>query len=442
MVVSDGSARPLDVAVGGEMITEVGPHGSLGPAKDTIDADGCYVLPGVVDGHFHCRAPSHPERGTFASETMAAAAGGVTTVLEMPVSDPACSTPEVFEDRRALGESQCYVDFGLFSGAALGSLEIADAMTQLGAIGFKLFTHDPPPGRETEFAGLWASSDDDIHTALSLVASTGLPCTVHAENQKLIEKFGAQSSSEPSFQRPPVIESASIALLGALSRDTGARVHIAHMSSSAAVEALTAARVNSNLITGETAPHYLIFNDTDIKRYGSFVRVAPPLRSSDDNEALWKALNSGVIELVASDHAPFTHHDKSVPYDDAPRGIPGVEMMLPVMMDAAARGLISLELAVQVVTEHPARLFGLFPRKGTVCAGSDADLIIWDSRSETLPELDSFLSRSGASAVAYDGKSYHGRLQTTILRGKTVFDNGTIVGDSRGEFVRPIAFDA
>lgn len=441
-MVSDGKTLPLDVAVVGESVAEVGPHGSLGPAKSVIDAEGHYVLPGVVDGHFHCRAPSHPERGTFATETMAAAAGGVTTVLEMPVSDPACSTPEVFEARRALGESQCYVDFGLFSGAALGSSGKADAMAGLGAIGFKLFTHDPPPGRDREFAGLWASSDDDIHTALSIVASTGLPCTVHAENQKLIDKFQNASSAEHQSPRPPVIESASIALLGALSRDSGARVHVAHMSSLAAVEALMAARTNSDLITGETAPHYLVFNEKDIDEYGSFVRVAPPLRSSEDNDALWDALNSGLIDIVASDHAPFTVSDKSVPYEDAPRGIPGIEMMLPVMMDAVSRGIIALEHSVRVITEHPARLFGLFPKKGAVSAGSDADLVIWDPGSDTVVELDSFLSRSGASAVAYNGKSYQGRLQRTILRGKTVFENGAIVGDSRGEFVRPIGSDA
>ncbi|MDH3189426.1 MAG: dihydroorotase family protein [Acidimicrobiia bacterium] len=436
--MTEGTSSILDLAIDGESISAVGPPGSLGSAKEAIDASGLLVLPGMVDAHFHCRAPSHPERGTFGSESRAAAAGGVTTILEMPVSDPACSTPEVLLARRSLGEAECFVDFGLFSGAALGTVERAEAMADAGAIGFKMFTHNPPVGREREFDGLWASSDGDIYEALSLVAPTGLTCTVHAENQSLIDLFDRRSTGEESAQRPPVIESASIALLGALSVATGAKVHIAHMSSAASVEALAAAQANGHLISGETTPHYLVFNDADIEEFGSFVRVAPPLRTKADNEQLWEAVASGLIGVVASDHAPFTPAEKAVPYDAAPRGIPGIELMLPVMLDAAARGVLPVETAVRSMAEAPARLFGLFPEKGALAVGSDADVVLWDPKATSLIEVNSLVSRCAKSAIAYDGKSYAGKIAATILRGRAVFKDGSIVGESRGRFVRPI----
>ncbi len=440
-VVTENGTSMIDIAVDGETIAELGETGSIGRARETIDASGLHVLPGVVDVHFHCRAPSHPERGTFGSETRAAAAGGVTTVLEMPISDPACSTPEVFLSRKKLGENECYVDFGLFSGAALKTRRHVDAMVEVGAIGFKLFTHDPPPNRESEFNGLWASTDEAISDALDLISETDLTCTVHAESQALLTMYESQVTESGTVPRPPEIEAAAIDLLGKITEATGAKVHIAHMSSAASVEALTRARTATNQISGETAPHYLIFGEEQIREFGSFVRVAPPLRTADDNKSLWEALRSGVIEVIASDHAPFTPADKDVPYHLAPRGIPGIELMLPVIMDGVAAELISLEQAVRALSEAPSRLFGLFPKKGAIRAGSDADLVLWDSGSTMRVALDSLRSRSAGSAVVYDGMTMAGRLVRTILRGKTVFDNGSIVGESRGQFVRPTYSD-
>jgi dihydroorotase-like cyclic amidohydrolase len=161
-VVSDGVARPLDVGIEDGRIVELEPPGGASRADSEIDASGMVLIPGAVDVHFHCRAPSRVERGDFASETAAAAAGGVTTIFEMPISDPACSTPEVFRNRRALAESQVHVNFALYSGAVLGGEERATEMAELGAIAFKLFTLAPAAGREREFAGLWATDEGEI----------------------------------------------------------------------------------------------------------------------------------------------------------------------------------------------------------------------------------------------------------------------------------------
>ena len=435
IVVTGGRREVLDLAVDAGVISEIGTPGTVGTGREEIDASDLYVLPGAVDAHFHCRAPSHPERGTFATETGAAAAGGVTTVLEMPISDPPCSTPAVIRSRRQLGEKECRVDFGLFAGAAVDA-PVAEAMVENGAIGFKLFTHRPSPGREGEFQGLWAESEDGIYSALETVAGTGLPCTVHAENQSLIERFEALPVDGARSSRPPVIEAAAIALLGALARDTGARVHIAHMSSGAAAEALVAARATAK-VTGETCPHYLIFNEDQIREFGSLVKVAPPLRTAADNKALWDAVATGSIEVIASDHAPFTPEEKRVAYESAPRGIPGIEAMVPVVLDAAHRGILTLERAVQNLSENPARIFGLYPKKGALTEGSDADVVLWDPNDENTLSLNSFTSRSGGSAIAYHGMVLKGRLLRTLVRGHTVYINGDVVGNAVGRFVQP-----
>lgn len=435
IVVTGSRTEVLDVAVDTGTISEIGASGTVGAGREEIDATDLYVLPGAVDAHFHCRAPSHPERGTFASETRAAAAGGVTTVLEMPVSDPPCSTPAVLRSRRELGEKECHVDFGLFAGAAVEA-PVAQAMVESGAIGFKLFTHRPPPERVAEFQGLWAETEDGIYSALETVAVTGLPCTVHAENQSLIERFEALSTNGARSSRPPVIETAAIALLGALARYTGARVHIAHMSSGAAAEALVAAKATAKL-TGETCPHYLIFNEDQVLEFGSLVKVAPPLRTAADNKALWEAVATGSIEVIASDHAPFTPEEKGVSYESAPRGIPGVEAMVPVVLDAVHRGVLTLERAVHALSENPARIFGIYPKKGALREGSDADAVLWDPAHENTLSLNSFTSRSGGSAIAYHGMVLRGRLRRTLVRGHTVYKDGEVVGNAVGRFVQP-----
>src|SRR5581483_754357 len=161
-VVSDGSVLRVDVGIEGGQIAEIGEPGALGPGRADIDAAGLHVLPGGIDVHFHCRSPSHPERGDFASETAAAAAGGVTTVFEMPISDPACSTPDVFQNRRMLASSHAHVNVALYSGAVLGDAGETTRMAEIGAIGFKLFTIEPSPERTREFAGLWATSEGKI----------------------------------------------------------------------------------------------------------------------------------------------------------------------------------------------------------------------------------------------------------------------------------------
>lgn len=437
-IVSDGVRRRGDVAVDAGIITAVAAPGTLDGARVVIDAAGKWVLPGAIDIHFHCRAPSHPERGDFASESRAAIAGGVTTIFEMPISDPACSTPEVLRARRALAEQECYAHFALYAGGGLRDPAAAAALVDAGAIGFKIFTTTPPRDRRAEFDGLCAEREDAILAALRAIAPTGRPCVFHAENQPLIEFFG-QTLRHGVPDRPPLVEATAIAIIGTLARETGARAHIAHLTSAAGLQTLRAINAAGPVLTAETCPQYLLFDSRAIDRWGGYAKIAPPLREPADSAALWEGLRDGAIGIVASDHAPFRPEEKrDVPYADAPQGMPSVETMLPVLLDAAARGLLPLEQAVDLLTGAPARLFGLDGRKGTVAAGADADLVIVDPAAQAEVRIDCLLSRAAGCAILYDGLQLRGRIETTLVAGQIAYRDGRIEGPPRGRFIAPV----
>ena len=435
-VVTAEGTKQADVGIEGAAIAEVAETGALGAAREEIDAAGLYVMPGAIDVHFHCRAPSHPERGDFASETAAAAAGGVTTVFEMPISDPACSTPEVFRNRRALAEADGHVNVALYSGAALADAAAAREMAELGAIGYKLFTVTPSAGREREFSGLWATSDADIHSALSAVAETGLTCVVHAESDSLIRHFEALSPPGELPARPPVVEAVALATVATLARDAGARLHLAHVSSRSALEALRGAIAAGGDVTGETCPQYLLLDEQTVERHGALAKIGPPLRAADNREALWDALRDGTLALVASDHAPFLAHEKiGVDPLVAPQGLPTVELLLPAMLDAAARGALTLEAAVAAVTVAPARRFGLEGRKGTLAPGADADVTVF-SLGEARPlRVEDLLSRAAGCAAVFADIPLRARVERTIVGGRVVFADGAVHGGATGRFV-------
>jgi len=435
IVVSEGLTAPLDIGIEGGMIVEIEPPGLVGPAREEIDAAGLHVLPGAIDVHFHCRAPSHPERGDFASETAAAAAGGVTTVFEMPISDPACSTPEVLARRRALGEREAFVHFALYSGAALGGTAEAAAMAEAGAIGFKLFTLAPAPGREREFQGICANDDGAMYEALEGVAATGLPCVVHAENEPLIRLFAGRASADGLVRRPPVVEATAIATIAAIAQAVGARIHIAHVSSRAALAAVRGALALGADVTAETCPQYLALDTGTTAEYGALAKIAPPLREPTDSEALWDGLRAGILTVVASDHSPFLAHEKTgVEFARAPQGLPTVEILLPVLLDASARGVLPLELVVDLVTAAPARLFGL-ESKGRIAVGTDADIALVALGETFRPGRETLITRAADCGIVYGDMELAARVKTTIVDGRIVFAGGRIHGVAGGRFV-------
>lgn len=443
VVVSDGRSRPADVGLEGDRIVEVASQGGLGPARGEMDASGLLVIPGAVDAHFHCRAPSHPERATFGSESRAAASSGVTTLFEMPISNPPCSTPEAFEARRELGEAESLIDFALYSGAGFIDPARAEAMAGCGAIGFKLFTHQPPPERIDEFEGLWAGAPDEIFDCLRTVAATGLRCAVHAESQQFVERFRQDDDRFGHPARPPLVEAVAVGLVATIARELGSPTHIVHITSRLAMEEVQAAQALGADLSAESCPHYLLLDESAIPEFGNFVKVAPPLRPADDPVYLWDALADGSLSVVASDHAPFTPEEKAAAsYADSGQGIPSLEMLVPAMLDAGLTGRLPLARAVEVMTANPAKLYGIYPRKGTISAGSEADLVLVDPEATRTVRSSEFLARSGGSGRVYDGMELKGKVLTTLSRGRIVFDDGKVMGESGGRFVRPDSFPA
>ncbi len=436
-----------DVGIENDTIVLVAQPGALPAARQEINADGLLLLPGIIDIHFHIRAPGHPERATFASETRAAAAGGVTTLLEMPISIPGCARRDILEDRKALALSESYVNIGFYGAPGLLDRGEILGMAEAGACGFKVFTHATPKGREDEFLGICIENEAEIYQALEMTKETGLLTAFHAENQPLIDLFAqriqATGRVEPMAfveSRPPVVEALSVAQLAALCQGTGARVHIAHVSCAAALQALQAGQALGLPMTGETCPHYLFFTEADMAKHGPFAMIKPPLRTAADQQALWAGLLDGSLLAITTDHSPFTLAEKERGLENIWQGAigaPGVEALVPGVLTEALRGHITLEQAVDWLCTKPAALFN-FPGKGSIQVGADADLALYDPAPAGAIDSEQWLTKAKATNRLYEGRSVQGVVKTTIVNGQVVFHGGAIVSPGgTGRFVRP-----
>jgi allantoinase len=449
-VVNEDDALPADVGIEGDRIAVVAAPGSLPPARQEIDAEGLLVLPGIIDIHFHVRAPGHPERGTFETETQAAAAGGVTTLLEMPISVPGCARRDILENRRALGEARSYINFGLYGAAGLLDRDEILGMAEAGACAFKVFTHATPVGREDEFLGICIPEEDRLYTALECIRESGLLTVFHAENDRLINLFegrmrGAGRRDPAAFaaSRPPVVEAMSIAQIGVLCEAVGTPVHIAHVSGDLPLQMLRAAQARGLPMTGETCPHYLALTVEALDRHGPYALIKPPMRTLADQQALWQGLRDGALCAITTDHSPFTVEEKERGRDDIWRGAigtPGVELLVPYVLTQALNGSIALTDAVRWLCSQPARLFRLYPRKGVIRSGADADLTIYNPVHAGVVDTSTWLTHARAIGRVYDGIQIQGKVSATFVNGRVVYEEGRVTGEPGwGRFVRPAA---
>lgn len=447
VVLPDGIRRS-GVAVDGGRIVAIGPDEALPPARETFDATGLFVLPGVIDTHTHARDPSVDAREDFGSATAAAAAGGVTTILEMPISTPSVHSAEAFERRVAIVGPKAYVDFGLYGGAAGDNLDQIEGLAAAGVVGYKTFRTPLPVGREREFIGLCAPDAADYLAALQRVAATGLVAAVHAEdpqllaaNQRALQAAGDRAPLSHARWRPEVVEVSSVAQCIELAAAAGARLQVAHCSTPAAVRLASAARERAP-VTVETCPHYLFLSDTDIERHGPFAKINPALRPEQTVDGLWASLVAGEIDVIGSDHSPFLVEEKAPYAQDmwgALPGAPGLESLLPLMLTAVADGRLTLEHVVALTSTNAAGIFGLRD-KGAVRVGKDADFAIVDLDHEGTIDTQRWLTRSRGTAAVWHGRRVHGRVVTTIVRGRPVYRDGALVGQRGwGRLVRPSA---
>jgi dihydroorotase (multifunctional complex type) len=446
VLLPDGVHR-VDLGLSDGVVAGVYAPGTAPDAADTIDATGKTVLPGIVDIHFHVRAPAYPERGTVQSETRAAAAGGVTTLFEMPISKPCCSTPGELARRRDHFAENAVIDFGLY--AAPGDLtpESRDAMMDLGCIAWKIFTTPSPAGRADEFEGLAFPDEADQLRALHLLAETGLPIVVHAESAALLGHFEALAGSmDPADaathgkSRPAICEAVAVAKLLAMNITAQARLHIAHVTSAETVQVLRGFAGTSDF-TAETCPQYLFKTEADVARAGIYAKVNPPIRHQADQDALWQAIEDGVINFVTTDHAPFAKAEKQAAegnFPAAPPGVPGIEFILPAMLDAVANGRLSLKRAHDLICANGAQRYGLYPYKGALLPGSAGDVTIVDLAGETVLSSETLHTHAREVAHLFEGQRLRGQVSRTMVAGRTVFLNGDVTGPpGEGRFVTP-----
>lgn len=449
-VITETGRHAVDIAISGGKIVGLLERGAAVEAGERIDASGMLVIPGAVDIHFHCRAPAYPARGDFATETRAAAAGGVTTIFEMPISKPCCATRDIFLMRKALAEENAYVNFGLYGAPGLLNRDEVQGMADEGAIAFKIFTTAAPAGRDDEFEGLCLPTTDGLYQALKLVEETGLVCTIHAEDNTLLEwnmarlrAAGRNDIAAHNESRPPMVEALAIATVLTINQAVGANIHIAHVSSEHALNTLRQFKLAGSTVTGETCPHYLFFTEDDYARVGPYAKINPPLRTHIDQAAVWEGLLEGSLMAVTTDHSPFTVEEKERARTDiwrTPPGAPGIEELVLGMMDAALTGRLSIEQAVALISTNGAKRFGVYPQKGTIAVGADADLVVYDPSRTTTIHAEMLFSKARDCDKLYEGKTFRGKIRRTLVNGRTVFRDGEITGQPGwGQFVRPDA---
>lgn len=336
-----------------------------------IDLTGMQILPGLIDAHVHLREPGLEDKEDFASGTMAAAAGGVTTVLEMPNTIPATTTPQLVREKQALANQKAVVNVGLY---ALGVPETIDDILQMNEIvGIKIYLGASTGGHEADYDFLdyvLARSGDKV-------------IVVHAEDSGCLHKnqqsFSEDEHDAPIHSKIRSVECAYLAVKKAceLAEKHDARLHIAHITSKKELEVV--AKYKTEKITCEATPHHLFLDTSSYFTLGNKIKVNPPIRAKEDVETLWKAIAEGLIDIVATDHAPHTLAEKTQDYDHVPSGVPGLETMLPLLMNEVNKGNLSLEKLVSLTSSRPAQIFGL-TTKGAIKEGYDADLVVLDSQ--------------------------------------------------------------
>ncbi len=405
-------------------------------ARQVYDASGLYVLPGLIDLHVHFRDPGLSYKEDFATGSLAAAFGGITTVVDMPNVVPPTSNVEGFQAKLAEASKKSLVDFGIIGVVFEENTPELPALAEAGVVGFKIFMGET-------VGKLPSPSDGGIIEALKVIARTGLRVGVHAEDNSIIkfytEKFKAEGRTDPvAFveSRPNVAEAECIGRAILFAQVTGARLHIYHMSSKEGVALVGAARARGQDVTAETGPHYLLLDYTYMEKVGSIQKINPPVRTKEDQNALWQGLLNGAVSAIATDHSPHTREEKIKDNIwDAIPGFCGVETNVPLMLTEVNKGRMTLNHYVRVASEGPARTFNMYPQKGCLQIGSDADLTIVDMHKAGVIQMDALHSKS--KVTPFDGFETKGVPVATIVRGNIVMRDGKVEGAPSGKLVRP-----
>jgi allantoinase len=446
MVVTPEELKEINILIEGEKIAALLDCKDSVSVDQMIDASGQIILPGAIDGHTHfCpkdplnNHPSELDNEGFYYGGCGAAAGGVTTIIEMPQGYPPTISKETFERKRTLGQDDAIVDFAMWGGITPGITQsVINQMLETGAVGFKAYTGGDDPD-------LPPLSNGEILDALQVLNKKNIMLGLHTENNNLLSMFtaliqasGRNDQLTHAESRPPILESLDVALAIHLAEHTGGWVHIVHMNSIEAAEIVRQAKQRDVRVTAETCAHYLALDTDDLLSKGSYAKCVPPLRSREEVEKLWDYLADGTIDCVTTDHCGWTVSAKEKEIWEAPNGLTGIQTYLPVVIDEAlSRGFTWIDIA-RWTAGNPAKLWKLAPKKGAIQVGADADLVF--IRDEEW-EVDTNDLLHAQKWSPFEGRSLRAKVTKTFLRGTTIFDDEApdkiLVQPGFGQFISP-----
>ena len=406
-------------------------------ADRTIDASGKHIVPGGVDPHVHMMDPGDTEREDFPTGTGAAAAGGITTVGEHHRTDPTVLTADILTDKREYLADRARVDYGLLAGGHPDNVdEIADLEAE-GTLAYKSFTCD--------VHGVPALQSADMHRLYEEIERVGGISMVHPEdelmlnaNEARIREEGRTDGSIVPEWRSKEAEQVAVSTTLQIAKQTGVPFWFAHLSHPELIDQVNRYKQQGVEVYAESCPHYFYLTREDVVEDAPYTMFTPPAREESDRRELWTRLDAGEIDMINADHAPSTKEQKAQGEDnvfEAPFGIPGVETVLPLLLNGVADDKVSLERVVEVFATNPAKILDLYPRKGSLQVGADADLVIVDLSEEYTLRDEDVVAKCGWTPL--DGLTITGDVETTLVRGEPVYREGDVVGEpGYGEFVR------
>ncbi|MCZ8182651.1 MAG: dihydroorotase family protein [Beijerinckiaceae bacterium] len=429
-VVTGMNRYRADIAIKDGLIALVGEPSAMPAAREIVDVSGTFLLPGAIDVHVHFREPGYTHKEDWRTGSAAAAMGGTTTVFEMPNTHPPTRSVRELRQKQQAAEKS-HVDFGIYGLLAEDNIDELQGLIDGGVNAFKCFMGNT-------FGNLPSPSTGAMLEGFEIIAPSGLRISLHAETasimawrQKRLMEAGRNDPLAHIAARPAIVAAEAVSRAAELAEWTGARVHVLHISSAAELRPLADAKARGVEMTGETCPCYLLLDSRDYARLGSIIRVNPPVREESDSVAIWQALQSGVVDMIATDHAPHTPEEKSKAVIwEADCGFPGVETQMPLMLNEVARGRITLEHYVKISAENPARAFGLWPAKGRIEAGAHADIAVVDmARKETITAA---ALHSRGKITPFEGVEVTGVPIHTLVRGRFVQRDRRLVEETSG----------
>lgn len=440
-VVTADATFKADVAITDGVFTAIAAPGQLDgfDANEVYDASGKYVLPGVIDGHVHFREPGLEYKEDLGSGSKAAVMGGVTTVVDMPNTKPPTADAEIVLLKKKLIAEKSYTDVGVIGVFVQENLEQLEPMAEAGVVGYKVFLGET-------IGNIPAPDDGMIYEGLEIIAKLGLRIGFHAENnelmQHLIKKYKAAGRTDPLAHvetRPAVAEVESIQRMALFASYTGTKIHIFHLSSKPGLEMIDEWRAKGVDITTETGAHYAFLTSDDMKTLGATLRMNPPVREPGHGDALVQGLKEGRVNSIATDHSPHTKEEKL--NDDiwkAISGFAGVEVSVPLFLTYGVNaGRLTLNEYVRVSSTNPAKVWGMYPKKGAIRIGSDGDLTIVDlNKSGVIRESE---MHGKNNLTPFEGHKTTGNPVATIVRGQIVMRDGELVGTPQGQMVKPLS---